>query len=114
MDFLGMTMSKDSMSMDPAKVSAIKDYQAPRDVKGIRRFLGMTNFYCKFISKFADIAKLLIDLMKKDHTFQWGATEQGVFDKLKGLFTSAPVLAYLDSHSSLQVETDALAFAIRP
>ena len=44
-DFLRMTMSKDDMSMDLAKVSAIKDYQAPHDVKGIRHFLGMANFY---------------------------------------------------------------------
>src|SRR5947209_8770298 len=45
MDFLGMTMSKDGVSMDPSKVSAIKDYQVPHDIKGIRRFLGMANFY---------------------------------------------------------------------
>ena len=44
-DFLRMTVFKDRVSMDPAKVVAIKDYQAPHDVKGIRWFLGIANFY---------------------------------------------------------------------
>src|SRR5438309_1584457 len=61
-DFLGMTMSKDSVSMDLAKVSAIKDYQAPHDVKSVRHFLGMANFYRRFILEFAGIAKPLMDL----------------------------------------------------
>src|SRR5438445_2035776 len=70
MDFLGMTVSKDRVSMDPAKVSTIRDYQAPRDVKGIRQFLGMANFYHCFIPEFAGLVKPLTDLTKKDYTFQ--------------------------------------------
>src|SRR5438309_3401328 len=112
MDFLRMTMSKDGVSMNPAKISTISDYQAPCDVKDIWHFLGMTNFYCQFIPKFVGIAKPLTELIKKGHIFYWGAAEQGAFDMLKKMFISAPVLAYLDPHSLLQVETDALAFGI--
>src|SRR5947209_6612539 len=107
-----MTMSRDGVSMDPTKVSTIKDYQAPRDVKGVWRFLGMANFYRRFIPEFAGIAKPLTDLTKKDHTFQWGVAEQRAFDTLKHTFVTAPVLAYPDPHSPLRVETDASAFAI--
>ena len=45
MDFLGMTVSKDGVSIDLTKVAVIKDYQAPYDITGIQHFLGMTNFY---------------------------------------------------------------------
>ena len=53
-----------------------------------------------------------MDLTKKDHVFQWGTAEQGMFDMLKCMFTSALVLAYLDPHCLLYVETDASVFAI--
>ena len=65
-DFLGMTMSEDGVSMDPAKVSAINDYQVPHDVKDIQHFLDMANFYCHFIPEFASIVKPLMDLTKKE------------------------------------------------
>src|SRR5437660_10109282 len=89
MDFLGMTMSKDGVSMDPAKVSAIKDYQVPHNIKGVRCFLRMANFYRWFILEFAGIAKPLMDLTKKDHPFIWATAEQHAFDTLKQTFVIA-------------------------
>src|SRR5947209_11111474 len=111
MDFLGMTMSKDGVLMDPAKVTAIQDYQVPCNVKGVRWLLGLANFYQWFIPNFASIVKLLMELTKKDYKFCWGTVEQGAFDTLKQTFISRPVLVYPDPHCLLHMETDASAFA---
>ena len=112
MDFLRMMVSKDGMSMDLAKVSTIREYQAPHDVKSIRHFLGMANFYQRFIPEFASIAKPLMDLTKKDYAFCWTAVEQGTFDQLKAVFILMLVLVYPDPCAPLWVETNALAFTI--
>src|SRR5437660_1451858 len=93
-NFLGMTISQEGISMDPAKVAVINDYQPPQDMKGVHCFLGMVSFYRQFISEFASIAKLLTDLMKKDYMFVWRQWKQIVFDRLKAMFTITSVLAY--------------------
>jgi hypothetical protein len=65
-EYCGMLIRKNHVSMDPAKVQAVTDWPAPQNLKDIRGFLGFANFYCRFIKGFARIAQLLNDLTKKD------------------------------------------------
>ncbi|KAK1907360.1 hypothetical protein P3342_005686 [Pyrenophora teres f. teres] len=74
------------ISMDPDKVKAIKEWEAPKTVKGVRSFLGFANFYRKFIRDFAKIATPLTRLTG-DVSFTWGKDEQAAFDKLKEIFS---------------------------
>ena len=55
--------------IDPEKVQAIRDWQAPTTVKGVRGFLGFANFYRKFIKDFAALSEPLVRLTKKDIPF---------------------------------------------
>ncbi|XP_069143484.1 uncharacterized mitochondrial protein AtMg00860-like [Solanum lycopersicum] len=52
--------------MDPKKVQDIVDWQAPRHVKDLRSFLGLANYYRKFIAGYSKNAAALSDLLKKD------------------------------------------------
>ncbi|RYO45643.1 hypothetical protein AA0116_g13106 [Alternaria tenuissima] len=81
--------------MDPEKVKAIKEWEAPRTVKGVRSFLGFANFYRRFIRDFAKVATPLTRLTG-DVTFVWGDDEQKAFDKLKEVFITEPNLAAFD------------------
>ena len=56
--------------IDPEKVQAIQDQQAPTTVKGVQGFLRFANFYQKFIKDFAALLELLVRLTKKDIPFQ--------------------------------------------
>jgi hypothetical protein len=97
--------------MDPAKVEAIKGWEAPRTVKGVRSFLGFANFYRKFIRNFAQVAAPLTRLTG-DVTFHWGPEEQSAFEILKRAFLTDPNLATFDSERDTVLECDSSGYAI--
>uniref|UniRef100_A0A0W0G8P4 Reverse transcriptase RNase H-like domain-containing protein n=1 Tax=Moniliophthora roreri TaxID=221103 RepID=A0A0W0G8P4_MONRR len=69
--FLGMVITPGHISMDKTKLAGIKDWEAPKTIKGVRSFLGFANFYRKFIGKYAELARPLHELTKKDTKFEW-------------------------------------------
>ena len=105
--FLGHVISKDGVLPDPDKVSAIKEYPVPRSVKDVRAFLGLANYYRKFVKDFAKIAGPLHDLTKKGLKFQWSDACQSAFETLKEALTQAPILAYPDFTLEFTLATDA-------
>ena len=54
------------MTPTKGKLKAVQDWATPRDIKGIRSFLGFANYYRQFIKDFAAIADPLTSLTKKD------------------------------------------------
>jgi hypothetical protein len=77
---------------NPKKMESIKEWQNLMLAKGVRSFLGLANFYRKFIKNFLSLAKPLTDLSKKEGSFEWKGEQQKLFNLLKGKFSSAPVL----------------------
>jgi hypothetical protein len=110
-EYLGMLIRENHVSMDPAKVQAVTDWPTPRNLKEVRGFLGFANFYRRFIEGFARIARPLNDLTKKDAPWSWGPSEQGAFSELKARFTSSPVLVMWQLNLETRMEVDASAFA---
>eukprot|EP00833_Pecoramyces_ruminatium_P010577 jgi/Orpsp1_1/1184609/evm.model.c7180000090259.1 len=90
--FLGFVLSQDGLEMDKDKVKAILDWPIPTTVKEVQSFIGLT--------------------YKKKCSFNWSPDQQKAFDKLKELFTSAPILRHPDSNKPFIVETDASNFAV--
>ena len=99
--------------MDPLKVLAILKWPNLTNVKQVRAFLRLGNFYQQFIKDYAIIARLLMDLTCKDTPFTFRDKEGGAFNALKVAFTKAPVLQYPDQDCEFQLETDASKFAVR-
>jgi transposase InsO family protein len=97
--------------MDPDKVKAIKEWEAPKTVKGVRSFLGFANFYRRFIRDFAKMAAPLTRLTG-DVSFTWGTEEQAAFDKLKEVFITEPNLATFDSERDTVLECDSSGYAV--
>ena len=63
--FLGHIVSKEGVSVDPAKISAVKDWPIPKNVTEIRSFLGLAGYYRRFVQDFSKIARPMTNLMKK-------------------------------------------------
>jgi transposase InsO family protein len=94
------------ISADPEKIAAVRDWEAPTTVKGVRGFVGFANFYRNFIANFSETAGPLIALTRKGTTFTWGDTEQTAFETLKTAFITAPILAQWDPDLETTVEAD--------
>jgi len=80
-------------------------------MKDIRKFLGLANYYRRFIKDFARVARPINMLMRKDMKWQWGEEQQKAFDELKRIFTTKPVLAAPDLNKEFRVEADASNYA---
>ena len=111
-DFLGHRISSEGIFMDPKKVSSILEWPVPTNVKELQSFLGLANYYRRFITGFATITHPLNLLLRKNSKFNWSNEAQSAFDELKSKFSSAPVLAYPNRDLPFLVETDSSNFAI--
>lgn len=98
--------------MDPQKVKSIQEWPAPTDKKGVQRFVGFANFYRRFIKGFSSIISPITQLTRQQSRFQWSSETQEAFDKLKNLFTSAPVLLHPDPAFPYVLEVDASESAL--
>ena len=77
---------------DPKKVKAIQEFPTPTNLKQLRSFLGLASYYRRFISNFSKAANLLFALTKRDVVYEWTAQCQHVFEELKKLLITSPIL----------------------
>ena len=91
-DFLRMIVSCDRIKMDPEKVDAILKWPELMNVKQVRAFLGLGNFYGHFIKDYTIISHPMVDLTCKNIIFNFGDKEKASFEALKAAFTTAPIL----------------------
>ena len=111
--YLGHLISKDGVAVDPSKVEAVTSYPQPTDVKELRGFLGLANYYRRFVQGFASIAQPLYKLTRKNaRGFNWTSQCQQAFDQLKKLLVNPPILAYPQFDLPFVVHTDASDHAI--
>ena len=93
--------------MQKEKVEGVLNWPAPRNVKEVQKFLGLANYYRRFIKDFARIAVLLHVLVRKKQRWKWKKEQEEVFERLKAVFTTEPILAILDIDKEMRVEADA-------
>ena len=112
MEFLGVVIGPEEIKMEKEKVKGVLEWPTPKCVKDIQKFLGLANYYCRFIEKFATVARPLHDLVKKDKKWDWTEREEKAFGELKERFTKEPVLAAPDIDKKMRMEVDTSDYAI--
>ena len=70
--FLGVIMGPEGFRMEKEKVEGVTNWPTPQCVKDIQKFLGLANYYRRFVKDFARIAKPLHQLVRKDEKWSWG------------------------------------------
>ncbi|GJU37456.1 putative reverse transcriptase domain-containing protein, partial [Tanacetum coccineum] len=105
--FLGHVIDCQGIHVDPAKIESIKDWASPKTPTEIRQFLGLVDYYWRFIEGFSKIAKPMTKLTQKKVTFEWGDKKEAAFQTLKTKLCSAPILALPQGDENFIVYCDA-------
>ena len=97
--------------MDQAKVDATEKMPCPKDIKGIRSFLGHAGFYRRFIKDFCKISRPLTSLLQKDIPFFYDDCLEA-FETLKKALISAPIVQQPDWNLPFEIMCDASDYAV--
>ena len=104
---MGHIILDKGISVDPSKIQDVLNWKAPTSVPEIRSFLGLADYYRRFVPDFSKIAKHMTELLKKGVKFVWDDKCEQAFQTLRKLLTFAPVLAQPDITRPFDVYCDA-------
>ena len=115
--YLGHVITKEGVYVDSEKTDKVNSFAAPKTQKELKGFLGLCNYYRRFVKDFSKICIPLNRLLSKDKKKKfaegdWTPECQEAFIKLKLALTTAPVLAYPDMNKPFVLSTDASGHAI--
>jgi len=110
-NFLGVVMGQGKIEMEENKVVGVLNRPTPKMVRDVRKFLGLANYYRRFVKDFAKLARPLNNLTRKEEKWRWGDEQQKAFEQLKTVFTNQPLLVAPDLDKEFRVEVDASNFA---
>lgn len=91
-DFLGFRISAEGVKPGLNKVQAIEKFDTPEDLHEVRRFLGLSGFFRRFVPGYASIAVPLQKLTKQGVKFYWSSEHEKSFSELKDRLSSEPIL----------------------
>jgi hypothetical protein len=110
--FLGFVVSPVGIEMEADRIATIEDWPTPKSVKDVQVLMDFTNFYRRFVKKYAKVTTPISDLLKKEASEKWEWTQHAetALQKLKRAFTKAPILQHFDPEKqSLSRQTQAVS-----
>ncbi|GFU91109.1 retrovirus-related Pol polyprotein from transposon 297 [Trichonephila clavipes] len=110
--YLGLIINKEGIKTDGTKVQAIVEMKPPHNSKEVSKFLGMSQWYAKFIKTYVDICEPLYNLKRKLKRFIWSIRAQKAFDAVKANITKAPVLKFPYFKKPFELFTDASSIGV--
>lgn len=110
--YLGHRINADGLQPTKEKVEAVVKAPSPRDMTELKSYLGLINYYGKFLPNLSSLLAPLHLLMRKDTQWAWGDAQQEAFEESKELLTSAKVLVHFDPNLDLIVSCDASPYGV--
>lgn len=105
-EYLGHLISAAGVDVDPEKLRAMLEYPAPTNLRELRGFLGLTEYYRRFVANYGSLAASLTQLLLIGR-FRWSYEANEAFDRLKDTMMTLPVLALPDFTQTFIIECDA-------
>ena len=110
-EYLGHFISAEGLHPSPGKVKAIVEAPAPQNVNQLHSFLGLINYYGKFLPNLASMLAPLYQLLQKGIKWKWGAAQEA-FQKAKQQLTSSALLVHYDPEKELVLSCDASPYGV--
>jgi len=112
-EFLEYIVKTSGVTMSDRKVKSVQHWAHPRSIKEVQIFIGLANFYPRFIKDFSKVCKPITETLKGDpKDFHWGREQEEAFEELKRRFTRAPILSHFYPGRKTVVEMDASDFTL--
>ncbi|XP_053686781.1 uncharacterized protein LOC128736329 [Sabethes cyaneus] len=111
-NFLGHEISEGEIRPGIEKVVAIREFPSPTNVRNVREFLGLANYFRRFVKEFSITAEPLTRLTKKEAEFVWNEQQQQAFQNLKEVLISRPVVVMYDPEKDIELHTDACSHGL--
>lgn len=110
--YLGHIVTPEGLRPDPSKLTAITQFKSPTNLTEAGSFMGMCNFFRRYIKNFADHARPVNNTIKTKQKFQWTTEAEAAFHVLKRKLTNPPVLVHYDQNGHLVIRCDASGYGI--
>lgn len=110
--YLGHDITAEGIRPDPTKVEAIQVFKTPKSMTEARSFVGMTNFFRRYIKGYATIARPIHDTISVNKPFKWTPEAQKAMDELKLKLTTPPLLVHFDPEGKLTIRCDASGYGL--
>ena len=111
-DYLGHIISSEGLQPTREKIRAITDAPTPTNLAQVRSFLGLVNYYGKFLPQLATTLAPLYSLLQRDIKFHWADKQQKTFTAAKDQLSSAKLLVHYDPDRELLLSCDASPYGI--
>lgn len=106
-EFLGFIITKGSIHPGERKTAAIREFKPPSNVHEVKRFIGLTGYFRRFVKGYAVRAEPLTRLTKSHCPFEWKEDQVKAFEDLKCALTSEPILQLYNPRAKTELHTDA-------
>ena len=110
--YLGNRITKDGTSPVTEKVEAIAAAPIPRNVTELKSFLGILNYYHRYIPNAATLLEPLHSLLRKEITWRWGKKQDDAFKRIKDSLCDKQVLIHYDPEKELIMSCDASPYGL--
>jgi RNase H-like domain found in reverse transcriptase/Reverse transcriptase (RNA-dependent DNA polymerase)/Integrase zinc binding domain/Chromo (CHRromatin Organisation MOdifier) domain/Retroviral aspartyl protease/Integrase core domain len=107
LEYLGHLIGAKGIRVDPRKVECVQEWPRPLNVHELRSFLGLSNYFRRFILGYSSLVSPLTDLTKSTSTWAWTKDCEEAFVQVKKHLTEAPLLQFPDFSQPFEVVCDA-------
>lgn len=110
--FLGHILTPQGILTDPEKIKAIQEFPVPRNIRHLRSFIGLVNYYVKFCERYSDSIAPLLVLLKKHARWSWTSDMQAAFEGVKAKFLGVVMLHHPVPYLRYYVQADSSGYGL--